>query len=511
MAEVPNLVDFDAYDTRRGFRLANRYALTRSIRTTGVGQTYLADDTEAAKQVLVVVHTAPWADDPSRKNLFETRARTLAGLEHANLASVLDHGIIDGRCFAVLERFEGERLSDRLARKSRRGSSGRPMSAEEVVPIVSQLLKALEYAHARGVLARRLDPAHVLLCNDGVHANIVRVVGVGIAELMQNLVVPEEAALVGDPDFASPEQLRGEPATTQSDVFAIGRLMLAMLHGCPLPSGPDVARDTAGALPESLIAVIEASVRPLPRQRPLDAAALVEMLIDAVPNASMFRLPRITGSHATLARRPSPAPPRLSSPLPSPPPPSADAHPVPPKGALQAEAPAARRRSRVLLWSGITLALAGTAGAFALSESYTAAPDSPPPEAAVFDTRPSPDPPAPAASSAMKSPPSLPSGDAAEDPAAPTVVGEASSSAPTPVSEPSRSTRSKTARRRSAAQNDTRVDEPPDPSPSPRDPSPKAPSLSTERKRQGEEDPFLTPSRKASEPEGGLLPGKDGP
>ena len=504
MAEVRNLVDFDAYDARRGFRLADRYALTRSIRNTGVGQTYLADDTEAAKQVLVAIHAAPWADDPSRTRLFETRARALASLEHANIASLLDHGIIDGKCFAVLQRFEGDRLADKLVRKSR-------MSAEEVVPIVSQLLKALEYVHARGVLARCLDPAHVLLCSDGVHTNIVRVVGVGIDELMQNLTEPEEAALVGDADFASPEQLRGETATTQSDVFAVGRLMLAMLQGNPSASTLDLLRGS-GRLPESLVDLIEACVRPVPAERPLDAVAMVEMLIDAVPNASMFRLPRITGSHSRLERRITPSPAQ-----PSPPAASDSAETLPkPAPDLPHVAPSAkdvpeRSRSRVLLWSGIGAALLVAAGGLVLSQNQPTV--SNPPSEASSAASPATAVDVPAVGAAN---PSVPTSREAEDviPREPVVHPESAVPVQTDESaHPSRPTRSEGSRRRSRARPDAKLDSARDSQPSDV-PPPKAPSTSAEPKVEStkpKDDPFLTPTRRASETKSDLLPAKEGP
>lgn len=299
MAEARNIIDFE---TRRGFRLADRYVLTRALRTIGVGQTYLADDIEAAKQVLVVVHSAPWAKDAEHVERFEARARALQALEHANLASLLDFGVADLRCFAVLERVDGERLADRLARKRR-------MSLEELVPVVSQLLKALEYAHARDTTMRCLDPSHIWLCSDGVRTNIVRVVGAGIGELMHDASALDERAMVTDPDFASPEQLRGDPADARSDVFAMGRLMIAMLQGdrpqssttaegrsFDVPLGPSV-------VPDALLDLIESCIAPRREDRPSDGAALVERLIDAVPNASMFRLPRVAGGAPPLFER----------------------------------------------------------------------------------------------------------------------------------------------------------------------------------------------------------------
>lgn len=307
MAKVSSLIDAQTNEARPGFRLADRYVLTRAVRSSSVGQQYLADDTEAAKQVLVVLHQAPWADDPDGAKLFERRARALQAIEHANISSVLDWGVSDGKCFAVLERFEGERLADRLGRKRR-------MSIEEILPIASQLLKALEYVHARGLVVRNLDAFNVLLCTDGVHANIVRLTGIGVSELLQNLEPPDEEELTGDPRYAAPEQLRGDPVDARADVFALGRLFIAMLQGTASPKSIPLSQRTSktfalppgsDAVPESLLALVESCVQAEPHLRPRNGADLVERLIDAVPDTTLFRLPRITGSIAAVDRRPA--------------------------------------------------------------------------------------------------------------------------------------------------------------------------------------------------------------
>ncbi len=305
MADVHSLVDFEAIRARHGFRLAERYVLTRSIKVTSVGEAFLADDTEAAKQVLAFVNQAPWSADSGRVAHFERRALALQSLEHANIAGLLDYGIVDDRCYAVIERFDGDRLLDKLSRKRR-------MSVEEALPIISQLLKALEYIHARDVVARAIDPAHVLLCSDGVHGNIVRLSGVGLAELLQNQSPPSESELIGDPTFADPQQRQGEPADPRSDVFAVGQIMLAMLQGgtpqrVPLSKRGPGARSfelpASSRVSEPLCDLIERCISVTREARPADGAALVEALIDAVPNASLFRLPRITGSHFPVDKR----------------------------------------------------------------------------------------------------------------------------------------------------------------------------------------------------------------
>ena len=217
----------------------------------------------------------------------------------------------------MIERFDGERLADKLARKRR-------ITVEELLPIVSQLLKALEYIHARGIVARCVDPSHLLLGNDGTHANIVRAVGFGIGELLQNSDPPEEQELVGSTAYTAPEQLRGESVDARADVYAVGRLMVALLQGQTSPADVPLSQRSSTkrfhvppgceAIPEPLLHFIESCLHPDPQERPAHGAALVERLIDAVPSASMLRLPRITGSHVAVGRRsPSRSSPKMET------------------------------------------------------------------------------------------------------------------------------------------------------------------------------------------------------
>ncbi|MBV1862512.1 MAG: protein kinase, partial [Nannocystaceae bacterium] len=189
MAKVRSIIDFNTDGLGRGFALGGRYVLAREVKLEGLGQAFLADDTDAARQVLAVVHRAAWVGDADSCARFEERARTLQSIEHANLATFLDFGIADGVAYAILERLDGERLADRLTRKQ-------TLPIEDVVPILSQLLKALEHLHARGLIARSLSPANLLLVNDGAHANVLRLMGAGLAELLHNQEEPDEAALV---------------------------------------------------------------------------------------------------------------------------------------------------------------------------------------------------------------------------------------------------------------------------------------------------------------------------
>lgn len=296
MTNVRSLIDVATYGQARRFTLGNRYALAREVRLEGQGQAFLADDTDAARQVLAVVARVDWVDDSSRRERFEHQARKLQSLEQANLSALLDFGFEDDLAYVICERSDGERLADRLSRK-------RSMTPHEAIPIMSQLLKVLEHVHARELVARSLSPANLFLSTDGVHANVLRVFGVGLAELLVNDPSAEEAALLCNPAFAAPEQLAGHAATPASDVYAAARLMETMLLGpdddTVLPASQRGGRsriDSSSRIAGSLREFLNTCLRLDPETRPASGAEMVEFLIDSVPTMSMLRLQRVTGS-----------------------------------------------------------------------------------------------------------------------------------------------------------------------------------------------------------------------
>jgi serine/threonine-protein kinase len=174
-----------------------------------------------------LVHT--WDQDAAEeRRRFEREARLLATLNHPHIASIFGWELIDGSPYLVLELVEGQTLADRL----RRG----PLPPAEAVGVALEVAAALEEAHDKGVVHRDLKPANIAFDAAGR----VKVLDFGIAKAVaraddeprDSLPATTGAGVVlGTPPYMSPEQVRGEPIDTRTDVWAFGAVLFEMLAG----------------------------------------------------------------------------------------------------------------------------------------------------------------------------------------------------------------------------------------------------------------------------------------
>src|SRR5262245_9802238 len=135
------------------------YEILSAIGAGGMGVVYRAIDTSLGRQVAIKVLPEAFAQDPDRVARFEREAKTLASLNHPNIAII--HGLekSQGIYALVMELVEGEDLSERIARG--------PIPLDEALPIAKQIAEALEAAHEQGVIHRDLKPANIKVTPDG--------------------------------------------------------------------------------------------------------------------------------------------------------------------------------------------------------------------------------------------------------------------------------------------------------------------------------------------------------
>ncbi len=153
-----------------GIRLGP-YEIKALIGQGGMGEVYRARDTKLDRDVAIKILPAGFATDPERLARFEREAKTLAALNHPNIAQI--HGAEDaGTTRAiVMELVEGEDLSQRIARGA--------IALDEALPIAKQIAEALEAAHEQGIVHRDLKPANVKVRDDGT----VKVLDFGLAKV----------------------------------------------------------------------------------------------------------------------------------------------------------------------------------------------------------------------------------------------------------------------------------------------------------------------------------------
>ncbi len=149
------------------------YEITAQIGVGGMGEVYRARDTKLDRDVAIKVLPASLAGDPDRIARFQREAKTLAALNHPNIAAIYGLEEADQTKALVMELVEGPTLADRITQGA--------IPADEALPIAKQIAEALEAAHEQGIIHRDLKPANVKLRPDGV----VKVLDFGLAKALE--------------------------------------------------------------------------------------------------------------------------------------------------------------------------------------------------------------------------------------------------------------------------------------------------------------------------------------
>ncbi|MDF1506188.1 serine/threonine-protein kinase, partial [Roseisolibacter sp. H3M3-2] len=251
-------------------RQVGPYRIVREIGRGGMGTVYLAERDDVGRRVALKLVRGDLAA-PDRVARFLVERRVLARLDHPNVARLLDAGVADdGTPWFAMEHVDGAPLD--------RHCDARGLGLADRLRLVEQVCEAVAYAHRNLVVHRDLKPNNVLVTPDGV----VKLLDFGIAKLLDG---EGEAggARTGTgtwfltPDYAAPEQARGEPVTTATDVYALGVVLYELLTGARpqrVESGP------VGTL---------APPRPVPRasSAPTDGAAATRALRDQLLLAAL--------------------------------------------------------------------------------------------------------------------------------------------------------------------------------------------------------------------------------
>lgn len=199
------------------------YRIVREIGRGGMGTVFLAtrDDGEFQQEVAIKIVSSAFL---GRENLrrFRQERQILAELSHPNIARLLDGGVTDdGLPFLVMEYVEGEPLVEFAEKRS--------LTVEERLRLFQQICRAVAYAHAKLIVHRDIKPSNILVTSDGE----IKLLDFGLAKFLDiesgDITATNFRALT--PAYASPEQIRGQPLTTSSDVFSLGVVLYELLTG----------------------------------------------------------------------------------------------------------------------------------------------------------------------------------------------------------------------------------------------------------------------------------------
>jgi eukaryotic-like serine/threonine-protein kinase len=229
-----------------GTRLG-RYEIRSKLGAGGMGEVYVARDTEIFRDVAVKVLPSMFSADRDRLHRFQQEACAAGALNHPNILSIYDVGKHEGSLYVVSELLEGETLRQRIA--------GTPLAQRRAIEYALQISHGLAAAHEKGIIHRDLKPDNIFITNDGR----AKILDFGLAKLTQpdvdqvqtdiptRRVDTDPGVVMGTVGYMSPEQVRGRAVDQRSDIFSFGAILYEMLSGSRAFQGESVA-DTMSAI-----------------------------------------------------------------------------------------------------------------------------------------------------------------------------------------------------------------------------------------------------------------------
>jgi serine/threonine protein kinase/Tfp pilus assembly protein PilF len=220
-------------------QIVSHYRILKKLGEGGMGAVYLAEDTHLGRRVAIKFPTST-NDEHQFRARFLREARSASALNHPNIATIYDYGETDEqRPFIVMELVEGKSLNDLLHESQ--------LTMGRTISIIEDVARALGEAHARGIIHRDIKPSNIVINERGQ----VKVLDFGLAKQLyaehaqasdpnaRTLLATrtQSGMVVGTPLYLSPEQARGVPVDSRSDLFALGAVLYECIAGKPAFSG----------------------------------------------------------------------------------------------------------------------------------------------------------------------------------------------------------------------------------------------------------------------------------
>ena len=276
------------------------YRILSLLGAGGMGEVYRAHDTRLGRDVALKVLPHELANEPEWRTRLLREARAAASLNHPNICTIHEVGDADGQAYIAMELVEGQPLSVRLMQGL--------LPLQEILHYGLQLAEALAHAHERGIVHRDLKSANVMVTPEGR----AKVLDFGLAKRLSGQELTEETtgstasltqpgAILGTLPYMAPEQLRGQPADSRSDVWALGVMLYEMAAG---------ARPFDGQTGFELSsAIFHTTPPPLPSRAPPQLQAVVSRCLQKEPERRYRRAGEVRAALETVG---SEAPTRIT-------------------------------------------------------------------------------------------------------------------------------------------------------------------------------------------------------
>ncbi len=295
-ASITNITAFQTLQP--GVLFGGRYEILGVLGQGGMGAVYQARDRELDRLIALKVIRPELATDAAILQRFKQELILARNITHKNVVRIFDLGEAEGIRFISMEFVDGEDLRTLLRRQGK-------LSPKEAISIIEQVCRALDSAHAEGVIHRDLKPQNIMRDRNGR----VVVMDFGLARSLGESGLTQTGALVGTLEYMSPEQAMGSPLDQRSDIFSVGLIFYELLTGkAPYEADTAIASlmkrtreearsvsDVDASVPKSVSAIVSRCLEREPANRYHSVVELLQQLTtwEANPNISAETLSKM--------------------------------------------------------------------------------------------------------------------------------------------------------------------------------------------------------------------------
>ncbi|MCJ7589027.1 MAG: protein kinase [Candidatus Aminicenantes bacterium] len=300
---VTRTLETTADDFARGTLFAGRYEIIEELGAGGMGAVYRAHDTKLNEEVALKLIRPEIAADKRTVERFRNEIRIARKISHPNVCRTHDLGEEGKTLYLTMEYVRGEDLKSLIHRT-------KTLSVGTTLAITRQIAEGLGEAHKQGITHRDLKPANVMIDKDGQ----AKIMDFGIARSLHGAGTTAEGAIIGTPEYMSPEQVEGKPADGRADLYALGIILFEMVTGRVPFEGetafsiankhkselPPVPKKLAPQIPEGLSRLILRCLEKDRAKRYQTTEELISdlgMVEDALPTAERLAPRRKTITH----------------------------------------------------------------------------------------------------------------------------------------------------------------------------------------------------------------------
>ena len=197
-----------------------RYRAQRKLGSGGMAEVWCAEDEVLGRRVALKLMGGRFAESPEFHERFRREAQAAAGLTHPNIVAIFDRSEWDGTPYIAMELVDGRTLKELVTERG-------PLPPDVAISLTEQILRALGYAHRRGIVHRDIKPQNVILDAEGQ----AKVADFGIARAGETSEMTQTGAIVGTVQYLSPEQAEGHPVDRRADLYSAGIVLYELLTG----------------------------------------------------------------------------------------------------------------------------------------------------------------------------------------------------------------------------------------------------------------------------------------